>query len=76
MVRTAALGRLRAKTGTLVGVSALSGYVTTAGGEELVFSLIVNSTPSVKRARTVQDQIGARLAALDRDLPRQRASGN
>lgn len=76
MVRTAALGRLRAKTGTLVGVSALSGYVTTYGGEELAFSLIVNSTPSVSRARTIQDQIGARLAQFDRDPPRQRASGN
>jgi D-alanyl-D-alanine carboxypeptidase/D-alanyl-D-alanine-endopeptidase (penicillin-binding protein 4) len=76
MVRTAALGRLRAKTGTLVGVSALSGYVTTAGGEELAFSLIVNGTPSVARARIVQDQIGARLAAYTRELPHQRASGN
>ncbi|MFI5213725.1 MAG: D-alanyl-D-alanine carboxypeptidase/D-alanyl-D-alanine-endopeptidase [Gemmatimonadales bacterium] len=76
MVRTAALGRLRAKTGTLVGVSALSGYVTTADGEELAFSLIVNSTPSVARARTVQDQIGARLASYSRELPRQHASRN
>jgi D-alanyl-D-alanine carboxypeptidase/D-alanyl-D-alanine-endopeptidase (penicillin-binding protein 4) len=76
MVRTQALGRLRAKTGTLAGVSALSGYVTAAGGEELAFSLIVNSAPSVARARAVQDQIGARLAEYARDAPRQRASGN
>jgi D-alanyl-D-alanine carboxypeptidase/D-alanyl-D-alanine-endopeptidase (penicillin-binding protein 4) len=35
-------GRLRAKTGTLTGVSALSGYLTTARGAELAFSVIVN----------------------------------
>jgi D-alanyl-D-alanine carboxypeptidase/D-alanyl-D-alanine-endopeptidase (penicillin-binding protein 4) len=62
MTQSAANGRLRAKTGTLSGVSALSGYVITAGGEELAFSFIVNQTPSVTRSRTVQDSLGARLA--------------
>lgn len=63
---TPALGRLRAKTGTLRGVSALAGYVTTAGGEELVFSLIVNGAPSVDAAREVQDSIGVRLSLFSR----------
>ena len=67
MSRTAAFGRLRAKTGTLVGVSALSGYVTTENGEELAFSLIVNGVSSIRRARQVQDSVGARLAALGRE---------
>jgi len=62
MTTTAAVGRLRAKTGTLATVSALSGYVTTAGGEELAFALIVNDAPSINRARQVQDSVGAFLA--------------
>jgi len=78
MTETAAYGRLRAKTGTLTGVSALSGYVATAGGEELVFSLIVNRSPSTARARAVQDSIGAWLADWVRDAAPRRAaaSGN
>ena len=67
MSRTAAWGRLRAKTGTLVGVSALSGYVTTEDGEELVFSLMVNGVRSIRRARQVQDSVGVRLAELHRE---------
>ncbi len=35
-------GRLRAKTGTLENVCALSGVVQTAGGETLAFSVLVN----------------------------------
>lgn len=76
MNETAAAGRLRAKTGTLSGVSALSGYVTTSAGEELAFSLIVNRSPSTSRARAVQDSIGARLAEYLRDQPPVRAAGN
>ena len=67
MSRTAAWGRLRAKTGTLVGVSALSGYVTTEDGEELAFSLMVNGARSIRRARQVQDSVGVRLAELHRE---------
>ena len=66
MTETAAAGRLRAKTGTLAGVSALAGYVTTVGGEELAFSIIVNRTPSVDAARALQDSIGVRLSLLNR----------
>jgi D-alanyl-D-alanine carboxypeptidase/D-alanyl-D-alanine-endopeptidase (penicillin-binding protein 4) len=66
MANTAASGRLRAKTGTLSGVSALSGYVTTEDGEQLAFALVVNHARSVLRAREAQDSIGARLARLRR----------
>ncbi|HEY2806159.1 MAG TPA: D-alanyl-D-alanine carboxypeptidase/D-alanyl-D-alanine-endopeptidase [Gemmatimonadales bacterium] len=76
MTSTAAAGVLRAKTGTLTGVSALSGYVTASNGEELAFSLIVNNSPSTRRARAVQDSIGARLALYAREQAPARASGN
>ncbi len=77
MRETSAAGNLRAKTGTLNTVSALSGYVTTDDGEELAFSLIVNRTGSISRARAVQDSIGARLASLRRDtMARTGAGGN
>jgi D-alanyl-D-alanine carboxypeptidase/D-alanyl-D-alanine-endopeptidase (penicillin-binding protein 4) len=66
MAETDAAGRLRAKTGTLKDVSALSGYVLAAGGEELAFSIIVNHAASIARARQVQDQIGALLAGFAR----------
>ena len=39
---TAAEGRVRAKTGWIRGASALSGVTTTAGGRELVFSILVS----------------------------------
>lgn len=75
MLGTAAVGRLRAKTGTMNAVSALSGYVSAAGGEELVFSLLVNDLPSVQRARDTQDSVGVLLSAFDRDsLPPPRAA--
>jgi D-alanyl-D-alanine carboxypeptidase/D-alanyl-D-alanine-endopeptidase (penicillin-binding protein 4) len=44
MVGTPAAGNVHAKTGTLTGVSALSGYVTDATGRKLVFSMINNNS--------------------------------
>ena len=37
---TKAQGNVRAKTGTLTGISSLAGYCTTAGGHELCFAII------------------------------------
>jgi len=67
MEGTAAEGRLRAKTGTLSDASALAGYVTARGGEELAFSIIVNDPPRINRARAVQDRIGVTLAKFTRE---------
>jgi D-alanyl-D-alanine carboxypeptidase/D-alanyl-D-alanine-endopeptidase (penicillin-binding protein 4) len=62
-----AQGNLRGKTGTLEGVSSLSGYVTTADGEELAFSMLMQHYPARARDyRHVQDRIGAYLAGLKR----------
>jgi D-alanyl-D-alanine carboxypeptidase/D-alanyl-D-alanine-endopeptidase (penicillin-binding protein 4) len=43
MRNSVAAGNLRAKTGTLRFTDALSGYVTDAAGERLVFSLLLNN---------------------------------
>jgi len=67
MKGTPAQGNLRAKTGTLAGVSSLSGYVTMADGEQLAFSILMQHFPAgARRYRQVQDRIGAFLAELKR----------
>lgn len=66
MYRTAAAGNLRAKTGTIRGVSALSGMVRSRDGERLAFSLIVNDSPSQTRAKRAENQIGVQLAEFRR----------
>jgi len=64
---TAAEHNLRAKTGTLNGVSNLSGYVNTADGELLAFSIFMQDYPGeVNVLRRVQDKIGTLLAELRR----------
>jgi serine-type D-Ala-D-Ala carboxypeptidase/endopeptidase (penicillin-binding protein 4) len=42
-VGTRAAGNVRAKTGSIANTRALSGYVTTADGDTLVFSVLANS---------------------------------
>lgn len=66
MQGTPAAGNLRAKTGTLESVSALSGYVRSADGERLVFSVILNGVQSAARAKEAEDRIGATLARFSR----------
>jgi D-alanyl-D-alanine carboxypeptidase/D-alanyl-D-alanine-endopeptidase (penicillin-binding protein 4) len=58
---TAAEGRVHAKTGTLTGVSSLSGYVTTASGEQWVFSMVVNNSIGVN-LKALEDTVAVRLA--------------
>ena len=43
-------GRVQAKTGTIIGGRALSGYATTDSGREVVFSVIVNGEPGAAHA--------------------------
>ncbi len=64
MRKTAASGNLHGKTGTLAIASNLSGYVTTANGHMLAFSILMNKSGyiNVWAAQTAQDAIGIALA--------------
>jgi len=64
---TPAAGRVRAKTGTLSNVRALSGYIEGAGGEQLVFTIIVNNvTATSDEIYGLVDAAVLRLAAFAR----------
>ena len=64
MKGTPAEGNVHAKTGTLAKARSLSGYVTSADGERLIFSILANNTTTPGLAVThVADEIAASLAA-------------
>ena len=54
--------RCRAKTGTLNGVSALSGFCSSRRGHTIVFSILMNGVSSLYRAHSLQDQMAQSLA--------------
>lgn len=67
MKNTRAAGNLRGKTGSLRWASSLSGFVTTAAGERLAFSLMLNRYHSSSSpARAELDGIAVLLAQLQR----------
>ena len=69
---TPAAGNLRGKTGTLRWANSLSGYVTSAAGERLAFSLMLNrysSSNPDRSARAELDAIGVLLAELSVKSP-------
>jgi D-alanyl-D-alanine carboxypeptidase/D-alanyl-D-alanine-endopeptidase (penicillin-binding protein 4) len=66
-INTAAAGIVQGKTGSMTGISALSGYINTPNYEPLVFSIMVNqSTQPGKVMRTAIDEIVVLLAQLQR----------
>ncbi len=63
MNNTIGENNVRGKTGTLRGVSALSGYVTTAAGDDLIFAMIFEFTRgSADLHKNIQDEICLILA--------------
>ncbi len=66
MTEGPAQGNVTGKTGTLNTVSALSGYVTTMDGEDLIFSVIINNfiSPS-SNIKSIEDEIATMLAEHD-----------
>jgi D-alanyl-D-alanine carboxypeptidase/D-alanyl-D-alanine-endopeptidase (penicillin-binding protein 4) len=67
---TVAQGNVHAKTGYIDKARSLSGYVTTADGRMLIFSMLCNNyvvpTATVNR---VQDSLAVRLASLRLPAP-------
>jgi D-alanyl-D-alanine carboxypeptidase/D-alanyl-D-alanine-endopeptidase (penicillin-binding protein 4) len=62
---TPAEGNIRAKTGSLSSVASLAGYVTTASGERLVFSMMLNNFPDAAAVRRDSvDAIAVLLASF------------
>lgn len=62
---TPAAGNVHAKTGFVDKARSLSGYVTTANGHVLIFSLLCNNwTTTSREVDQVADAIAARLASL------------
>ncbi|MCP2166365.1 D-alanyl-D-alanine carboxypeptidase/D-alanyl-D-alanine endopeptidase [Goodfellowiella coeruleoviolacea] len=61
MAGTPAANNLHAKTGSMTGVTGLSGYVTAASGQTLAFSLVQNNF-SAASLKDVEDAVAVRLA--------------
>jgi D-alanyl-D-alanine carboxypeptidase/D-alanyl-D-alanine-endopeptidase (penicillin-binding protein 4) len=62
---TIAANNVRGKTGTIDQVSTLSGYVMTAAGERLVFSILVNGVSNVRMRQAAIDEIVVALASFN-----------
>ncbi len=58
----AGAGVVRAKTGSLTGVSSLAGTIKDRSGRLLVFVMMGNKVPSIASARTTMDRMAASLA--------------
>jgi len=60
---TAAYGRCRTKTGTLTGVSNLSGYCFNRDGKLMIFSILMGSVGDLYLAHLEQDLIAGEVAS-------------
>jgi D-alanyl-D-alanine carboxypeptidase/D-alanyl-D-alanine-endopeptidase (penicillin-binding protein 4) len=60
---TAADGRCRTKTGTLTGVSALSGVCFNHDGRTMIFSILMNGVGDLSLAHYEQDKIAGAVAS-------------
>jgi D-alanyl-D-alanine carboxypeptidase/D-alanyl-D-alanine-endopeptidase (penicillin-binding protein 4) len=60
---TAAYGRCRTKTGTISGVSNLSGYCFNRNGKRMIFSILMGGVRDLGLAHLEQDLIAAEIAS-------------
>ena len=67
MQNTPAANNLHGKTGSLTGVTSLSGYVTNKDGRKLVFSMISNNY--LVSPRSIEDAVGVTLASWSDTAP-------
>lgn len=58
-------GNIRAKTGSLTGVSALSGYLTAKNGKDYILSILMNQASDSTEARGAQDDIALALYNIE-----------
>ncbi|RXT04347.1 D-alanyl-D-alanine carboxypeptidase/D-alanyl-D-alanine-endopeptidase [Ammoniphilus sp. CFH 90114] len=63
MKDTPAQGNANAKTGSFTGVNGLSGYVTAANGDQLIFSILLNGIHTSTNATTFQNNVVVTLAS-------------
>jgi D-alanyl-D-alanine carboxypeptidase/D-alanyl-D-alanine-endopeptidase (penicillin-binding protein 4) len=61
-IGTPAAGRIRAKTGSLKGVNALSGWASTSDGRSLQFALVANDLPNEATGTSLEDRVVSALA--------------
>ena len=57
MKSSPAQGNVRAKTGTLTGISSLSGYCTAANGHQLCFAIINQGVMRNATGKAFQDRV-------------------
>ena len=57
MLKTPAQGNVRAKTGTLTGISSLAGYCTAPNGHELAFAIINQGILDKTTGKAFQDRV-------------------
>ncbi|MDD7621397.1 MAG: D-alanyl-D-alanine carboxypeptidase, partial [Prevotella sp.] len=59
------LGNVRAKTGTLMGVSSLAGYLTARNGSIICFSILNQGVMHASNAKRFQDKVCAILSCYE-----------